>query len=157
MFYIKVSSKDNENLKKFLLFLYKFKSNNLIIKYFPKQKIKKFVTILKSPHVYKSAQEQFEFRIYTKNLFISLEQHFKFLYFLKKVQNNIFPFINLKVKGVFGNQIIELNLRSNRLSPNKINIKFFNNIVKQKSKHKSVKMKKYLNLFDGYGEIILKK
>ena len=157
MFYIKVSSKHSENLKEFLLFIYKFKNNNLVIKYFPKQKIKKFVTVLKSPHVYKSAQEQFEFRIHTKNLSVSLEQHFKFLYFLKKIQNNIFPFINLKTKSVFDNKTIELDLRSNRSNPNRMNIKFFNNIIKKNSKFKDIKVKKYLNLFDCYGELNIKK
>ena len=157
MFYIKVSSKHSENLKEFLLFLYKFKNNNLVIKYFPKQKIKKFVTVLKSPHVYKSAQEQFEFRIYTKNLSIDLEQHFKFLYFLKKVQNNIFPFVNLKIKSVFATKTIQIDLKSNKVNPNKMNIKFLNSVLKNDSSSKFIKVKKYLNLFDCYGELNIKK
>ena len=70
MLYITVSSKSKETLKLFLAFLSKFKHSNLIIKYFPKRKIKKFVTILKSPHVNKSAQEQFEFKINTKKLML---------------------------------------------------------------------------------------
>ena len=157
MFYIKVSSKHSENLKEFLLFLYKFKNNNLVIKYFPKQKIKKFVTVLKSPHVYKSAQEQFEFRIHTKNLLIDSEQHFKFLYFLKKIQNNIFPFVNLKIKSIFDSKSIELDLKSNKLNPNKMNIQFLNSVVKKDSNSKFIKVKKYLTLFDGYGELSIKK
>ena len=157
MFYIKVSSKDNENLKNFLLFIYKFKNNNLIIKYFPKQKIKKFVGVLKSPHVYKSAQEQFEFRIHTKILSINSEQHFKFLYFLKKVQNNLFPFVNLQIKSVFEDKTAKLNLKSNKLNPNRINIKFFSNTIKKNSKDRFIKVKKYVNLFDFYGELSIKK
>ena len=94
VFFIKISSKNKETLQLFLMFLSKLENNNLLIKYFPKQKIKKFITILKSPHINKSAQEQFEFRVYTKKLQISSPQHLKFLCFLKRVSGHTANFIN---------------------------------------------------------------
>jgi ribosomal protein S10 len=155
VFFIKISSKNKETLQLFLMFLSKLENNNLLIKYFPKQKIKKFVTVLKSPHINKSAQEQFEFRVYTKKLQISSPQHLKFLYFLKKSQITIFPFINLKLEGTYGIKS-QLNLISTRLDPIKFNTKFFNQ-NKFKSDIKSKKLIQYFNLLDCYGEYCIKK
>ena len=155
MFYITISSKSKETLKLFLTFLSNY--NNLIIKYFPKQKIKKFVTVLKSPHVNKSAQEQFEFRVYTKKLFVSSEQSFKFLYFLKKVQNNIFPLLSIKVESFLYEKDKQFKYKLKRLNPDKINIKFFNDVQKQTRMFKSLKLSKYIDLLDCYGEFNVKK
>jgi len=151
VFFIKISSKNKETLQLFLMFLSKLQNNNLLIKYFPKQKIKKFITVLKSPHINKSAQEQFEFRVYTKKLQVSSPQHLKFLYFLKKSQINIFPFINLKLKWLYSVEF-QLSLISNRLNPIKFNNKFFskNNLIIQN-------LLQYFNLLDCYGEYQIKK
>ena len=143
-FFIKISSKDKQSLKSFLLFLSTFQNNSLILKYFPKQKFKKFVTVLKSPHVNKSAQEQFEFRVYTKNLVINSLQNLKFLYFLKKIQNNIFPFINIKVKMVYNKKTLISNVLD-RSNPHQLNTKFL--------KKKPTKILSYLQLLECYGEL----
>lgn len=150
-FFIQISSKNKETLQLFLMFLSKLENNNLFIKYFPKQKIKKFITVLKSPHINKSAQEQFEFRVYTKKLQISSPQHLKFLYFLKKSQISIFPFIKLKLEVIY-NIKSNLNIISSRLDPIKLNTNFFhqNNL-------KSQNLIQYFNLLDCYGEYYLKK
>ena len=157
MFSITISSKNKETLKSFLIFLSKFKYNNLIIKYFPKQKIKKFVTVLKSPHVNKSAQEQFEFRVHTKKLLISSEQNFKFLYFLKKVQNNIFPLISFKIEGCFHEKDKQFTFKLNKLNPNKVNVAFFNEVSKKTLKSKFLKIDKYIDLLDCHGELLVLK
>ena len=141
VFLIKVSSKNKETLQLFLMFLSKLENNNLLIKYFPKQKIKKFVTILKSPHVNKSAQEQFEFRVYTKKLRISSLHHLKFLYFLKKSQITLFPFINLKIEGNYSIKS-QLNLISVKFDPKKFNNKFFS----QNKFKKELKNPDYVNV-----------
>ena len=159
-FFIQISSKSKETLKLFLTFLSKFENNNfsLVIKYFPKQKIKKFITILKSPHVNKSAQEQFEFRVYTKKLFISSTQHLKFLYFLKKLQNNTFPFVRLEIKGCF-NAKRQFNSILNQVEPNKLNTGFFitNMLNKNIQKKNSLNLLiKYFNLLDCNGEYHIK-
>nr|YP_010377388.1 ribosomal protein S10 [Nitzschia dissipata]QYB23075.1 ribosomal protein S10 [Nitzschia dissipata] len=155
VFLIKVSSKNKETLKLFLLFLSKLENNNLLIKYFPKQKIKKFITVLKSPHVNKSAQEQFEFRVHTKKLKISSSQHLKFLFFLKKSQITIFPFINLKIEGIYSLES-QLNLTSSKLNPNKFNNMFFSQNM-FKNDVKNPYLINYFNLLDGYGEYHIKK
>ena len=51
-----------------------------------KKKIKKFA-ILKSPHIYKSAQEQFEYRIYSKKILINSFKPSIFLLVLKKIKS----------------------------------------------------------------------
>lgn len=155
VFFIKISSKNKETLQLFLMFLSKLENNNLLIKYFPKQKIKKFITVLKSPHINKSAQEQFEFRVYTKKLQINSPQHLKFLYFLKKSQINIFPFINLKLKGIYSMKS-QINLISSGLNSSKFNTNFFNqNKFKSDLQYKNVIQ--YFNLLDCYGECFIKK
>jgi ribosomal protein S10 len=70
-FHIKVSSKDKKVLENFGQFLSKLEMTSNFLKSFSKQNTRKFVTILKSPHVNKTAQEQFEFRFYTKEFVIS--------------------------------------------------------------------------------------
>ena len=139
----------------FLMFLSKLKNNNLLIKYFPKQKIKKFITVLKSPHIDKSAQEQFEFRVHTKKLIINSLQHLKFLYFLKKLQITIFPFINFKIEGIY-NRKYQLNQISSKLDPNKFNSKFFS-LNMFKTNIQNLNLINYFNLLDGYGEYCMKK
>ena len=150
-FLINISSKSKESLKLFLLFLAKLNNENLTVEYFPKKKVKKVITVLKSPHVNKSAQEQFEFRIHTKKLSINSLQHLKFVYFLKKIQNTIFPFIKIKLEGYF---IVksQSDLISYSIEPNKLTINFFND--------KMLDLKivsQYFNLFDYNGEYFLKK
>lgn len=154
-FFIKISSKNKETLQLFLMFLSKLENNNFLIKYFPKQKIKKFITVLKSPHINKSAQEQFEFRVYTKKLQISSPQHLKFLSFLKSSQINLFPFINLKLEGIFSVKS-QLNSISTRLDPIKLKTNFFNQ-NKLKNNFKSKNLIQYFNLLDCYGEYYIKK
>jgi len=159
-FTIRISSKSKEVLNSFLAFISEFDQTdlNLIVKYFPKQKIKKYITVLKSPHVNKSAQEQFEYRVYSKQLLVSSIQNLKFLYFLKKSQNSIFPFIKIKLEGhhdvkshVF--KILQF------VDPNKLNIKFFsiNMFDKSITKRSSQVFVQYLNLLDCYGELRVKK
>ena len=74
----KVSSKDRHILKKFLSFLQKLTTPSTTLKYFSKQKKRKVVTILKSPHVNKTAQEQFDYRFYTNEFLVNSTQPFTF-------------------------------------------------------------------------------
>ena len=166
-FYLKVSCKDKRILKKFIRIFTKIKSLPIFIKSFPKHERRKFITILKSPHVNKTAQEQFEYRIFSKHFLIfSLKPRIFFL-LLKKLKNLSFSGIKLEVKGVF---------EKNRT--NKYVLKLINpdNVILQKSylTQKNFKKdkkrseiseftqdeldlsKKYIQLFDSYGEIYLK-
>jgi ribosomal protein S10 len=156
-FYISVSSKTKESLEAFITFVSKIKNPNLIVKYFPKQKIKKFVTVLKSPHINKSAQEQFEYRIFTIKFLISSPQHLKNFYILKKIQKSSFPGINLKIKGLFEKKK-QFKFLTNNLNPDYVNVEFFDHapsLINIKNSYQ--KIQKYFQIFDIYGELSLKK
>lgn len=150
--HFKVSSKDNSALEKFLKFLQRLDISPTVFKHFSKQNKRKFITILKSPHVNKTAQEQFEFRYYTKEFLIDSPKPFTLFLIIKKIKNLSFPSLKLEVKGLF-------NL-------NKQNENFFkladpDNVVlklgKSKTLSSSAFQKKYVQLFDCYGELHLKR
>ena len=151
-FYLKVSSKDNKVLEKFIQFLLKLETSPTILKHFAKQKKRKFVTILKSPHVNKTAQEQFEFRYYRKQFLINSLKPLTYFLTLKKIKNMSFPGIKLEVKGLFSksekNKIfLKIANPNNVISQNKYNLK-----VDEQLK---IFQTKYIQLFDCYGEICL--
>jgi len=166
-FYLKISCKDKRILKKFLRSFTKIKSLPFSVKSFSKQEKRKFVTVLKSPHVNKTAQEQFEYRLYSRHFLIHSLKPFTFFLLLKKLKNLSFPGLDLQVKGV---------LKKNKLSkqvlqfvdPDNIVLKSTNSLHLKKISFRKVKYqkndnfefefcKKYLQLFDLYGEICLKK
>merc|ERR1712078_546586 len=100
-FYLKVSCKDKRILKKFVNFFTKLKSFPIFIKPFPKREKRKFVTVLKSPHVNKTAQEQFEYRFFFKDFLVFSSKPSIFLLFLKKLKNFSFSGIKIEVQGLF--------------------------------------------------------
>ena len=69
-----------------------------------KKKIKK-LTILKSPHENKTAQEQFESRVFLRQFNFCLSNSLKYLVFSKKIKNTLFPDIVFKTQFVFNKQI----------------------------------------------------
>ena len=166
-FYLKVSCKDKRILEKFIRVLTKIKSLPILIKPFPKHKRRKFITILKSPHVNKTAQEQFEYRFFSKHFLIFSSKSRILFLLLKKLKNFSFSGIKLEVKGLFQKNTI-----------NKYTLKLINpdNIIlekayliqkdfkKKKKKSEISKFvqsktnlaKKYIQLFDSYGELYLK-
>lgn len=95
-----IKTKNKNSLKKFIYFLRKnvYKNFNSINFYYPKKKNKSIITLLKSPHVNKTAQEQFEFKYFSIKLKIITTQAFKFLIFLKNIKNLLFADIQIKTK-----------------------------------------------------------
>jgi ribosomal protein S10 len=158
-FYIKASSKDKKVLEKFSWFLSKLETSTFTLKCFSKQKKRKFITILKSPHVNKTAQEQFEFRFYNKRFLINSFQPLTFLFILKKIKNLSFSGLNLEVKS-----LLKSNEKNNNflklISPDNLTLNIKHDYNKQKLTRKSLSqnllLKKYIQLFDCYGEIFLK-
>lgn len=148
--HFKVSSKDNQTLEKFLRFLQKLEISSTVLKHFSKQKKRKFITILKSPHVNKTAQEQFEFRYYSKEFLIDSFKPLTFFLTIKKIKNLSFPGLKLEVKGL---------LDSNKKSRSLLRLINPDNIVLEYSNSRAFKklslQKKYIQLFDCYGEISL--
>ena len=147
--YFKVSSKDNKILKKFLRFLLKLNISPVVIKHIPKQQKRKFVTILKSPHINKTAQEQFEFRYYSKEFVINSVKPLTFFLIIKKLKNLSFSGLKLEVKGLFN---FEKKNKSflNQLDPDNIILNQY------RTSPKLSFQKRYIQLFDCYGEVWLK-
>nr|YP_009115283.1 ribosomal protein S10 [Berkeleya fennica]AJA05804.1 ribosomal protein S10 [Berkeleya fennica] len=83
-YHLIVQSRNRKSISTFFPFFLSSIQNlnfNIIQKYFEKKRKKKILTILKSPHVNKKAQEQFEFRYYSKQITLHSTQNFKHLIF----------------------------------------------------------------------------
>jgi len=156
---IKISSKNYKSLKNFITFFITFcETNNLnfklFLKYF-KQRQKKFnFTILKSPHVNKTAQEQFEYRIFSKQINLYSFQLIKFLIILKKIQIALFSDIKVQIKFFYNKKKIN-KIKRKTFNPNNFKMQLFQTKTSIELQQKK-KIEFYLNLFDIYGEISLK-
>ena len=131
-FTINISSKNLKSLNRLLNFLNTENVfNNLKIK-FPKilnknKNKKKVLTILKSPHVNKSAQEQFEHRFYKRNIMCFTEQPFLFVLMLKYLKFKYVSDVMISVK--FSSN----SFNSKNFLKNNINYYFFK--LKKKKKN----------------------
>ena len=98
-----VKSKNKNILNNFFLFL---KENNLnqIQKCFPKKTKYNRLTILKSPHVNKKAQEQFEKIIFKNQIILQINKHLKYWIFLKNLNFNLFADVSIKLKYKINNK-----------------------------------------------------
>lgn len=168
-FKIKVNSKNKESIKKIFVTLfdnyYIERNFDLVIKNHKCKIKKKRFTVLKSPHVNKIAQEQFEYRNYSFQYILQVADAIKFLDLIKLLKTVKFPDTNIIITSVFKqtpyNKIVKL------VDPDYYNvnifIKHFLKLSKRKylkkiySKFKYRKMSHYLNCFDIYGELVLKK
>lgn len=117
---ITIKSKNKNSILKFLNFFKIFsKSKKLRLSrtliFFQNQQSKKIFTILKSPHVNKTAQEQFEFNLFSQKLKINSFQIIKVLIVLKKLQITFFSDIQLNIKFRINNKNKLLN---NIFNPN---------------------------------------
>lgn len=109
---------------------------------------KKFVTVLKSPHVNKTAQEQFEFRYYNCQFFIHSPKPLLLLLVLKRLFRLTFSELKFELKVLLcrnSNTMESINpnfffKKSNGSYKNIVDAFFFN----------------YLQLFDAFGEYRLK-
>jgi ribosomal protein S10 len=146
-FQIKILSKNKISIKKFLLFFYKNKQLklNVIFKYFNQPRNKRIFSILKSPHVNKTAQEQFEYIITTKKINIYSFKIIKFLIFIKKIQNKLFSDIKLEIKFLI-NKKLKKKIKKKIFNPNNFKIN-----------NKKLNIQKYLKIFDIFGETLILK
>ena len=116
--------------------------NSLYFKHYSKTKLKYFITLLKSPHVYKTAQEQIGFKIHKKGLrFVLLKKNHTF-FFMKKIQKIMSHNVFLNFKLTYNKKMIFKNLK-----------KLFN--LKRFTFRKTFNIN-YLKLLDVLGEINLK-
>jgi len=166
-FYLKVSCKDRRILKKFTSFFTKIESLSIFVKPFPKHERRKFVTILKSPHVNKTAQEQFEYRFFSKHFWVFSFKSSVFFLLLKKLKNLSFSGLKLEIKGVFeknstSKHVLKcINPDNVVLRNDNLNKKKFKKLRERQDTSNFILddfnlSKKYIQLFDSYGEIYLK-
>lgn len=151
-----IESKNRGSIKKFLVLCFKNKLLNCkIIKALTSNLNIKKITILKSPHVNKKAQEQFENRLIKKRLEIQTTKNLKYLLFLKKLNSKLFPDIQIKIKSILTNKEIK---KLKIFTPRNFKInECFNLILKNKAIFKHLVKKKIiflLKIFDIFGENI---
>lgn len=154
-FYLKASSKDKKVLDNFIKYLSRLEASPLVLKHFSKQNKRKFITILKSPHVNKTAQEQFEFRFYSKQFLVNSFRPFTFLLTLKKIKNLSFPGLDLKIKGLFDISKCQKKVLD-VIDLDNVIIRKTVNPIQDKQKIEKKAEQRYVQLFDCYGEICLK-
>lgn len=164
---VNILFKNKTDLLKFYLFFHKditFNSN--VLKKYKKKKIKKSgFTILKSPHVNKKAQDQFENRFFKKEIFLYNLKVFKYLIFLKKISFSLFSNVHLKIKQTLGYKYFKkvgltiFNLNNVKVCKyNSFKVSNLNKLKQVKNKKlKRITLKKannFLKIFDLYGEVL---
>lgn len=170
-FNLTIRSKNKTSINEFFSFFNENKlySSNVIKKYFQKKMKKKKLTILKSPHVNKKAQEQFEIRLFKKQFKIKTTQNLKYLIFLKRLNSKLFPDIEINLKCITNNKNIKKlglsifnpnNFKINKcynFKTQNLNLKNFNQLKKEnnsRSRHfLTTKTSHLLGIFDLYGEL----
>ena len=115
----------------------------------------------------KTAQEQFEYRFFSKHLLVFSPKSRTFFLLLKKLKNLSFSGIKLEVKGMFQKTITDkytlkwVNPDNIVLEKVYLTQKDFKKDKKKNGVSKLVSSqldlsKKYIQLFDSYGELYLK-
>jgi ribosomal protein S10 len=169
-YYLKISSKNEKSLKKFLTFFFKHLKTkfNIIQKSVIAHNHKKIITLLKSPHVNKTAQEHFESRIFSKQILLKSYSIDKNLIFLKKIINRLFQDIavslklinNLKINN--NNRLLVFCADNYILSkPRPLQKNIIRNTQKKISKNNIfvknsfIKFASFLNMISVFGEILI--
>ena len=167
---IVIASKNKHSLSNFLIFVHAILNDSLIHKLRRKNNKKKVITVLKSPHVNKSAQEQFEFRTFFIQFSLLFYGISRDIVVLKNVKTKLFPDVKLKLKFFLQNENIlktksfdfhnwSLNFLRKMHSIQLLHSKRLKNFQKVLYlTKKCVLMRKttnYLKLLDCYGELNL--
>lgn len=120
-YYLKIQSKNEKSLKIFVHFFFKhFKTKFIIIEKFSQiQNKRKIITLLKSPHVNKTAQDQFESHNFAKKIRIDGCFLKKLVIFLKNLLIELFQDVSISLKFIINKKKNSLFLFSFN------NIKFF--------------------------------
>ena len=102
LFYLYINTKNCQSLKKFSKTFFKFFFYNSIkkLKYYPLMRKRTRFSILKSPHVNKTSQEQFEFRKSYRKIKLYTPYYLKSFFLLNLLYNRVFS-SDIKIKIVF--------------------------------------------------------
>lgn len=168
---IKLYSKDKKSLKRFTELLKKIdnKWKDLTLTCKSVKKKRKKISILKSPHVNKTAQTQFQLITYGTSIKVSHLEMKKNSILLKKIKNQLFPDIKIKIEQKIDAKKAKTLIRSQFL-PKKVyyyksiqtflkkqneknNLLVINNNTKNKKLLLSQTLK-FLKVLDHYGRII---
>lgn len=104
----------------------------------------KIFTVLKSPHVNKTAQEHFEQNFYSKKFKIYSYKPFLFLVFLKTLKQNHFTDLTFKI------EVVNQPQKHKQILKNKINPDNFSVLRNTES------LNNYLKILNNYGHLLLK-
>ncbi len=166
---IKLYSKDKNSLKRFILLLKNISNrwNNLTFVFKNIKKRKKKVTILKSPHVNKKAQTQFQITIFSVLIKYSSLELKKSYILLKKIRNHLFPNVKIKIEQTIQVKKAKMSVK-NHFLPKKIyyykstknffkkqknSLLIFNN-SRENKKILLEKTLQYLQILDHFGSAI---
>lgn len=95
-----IKSKNINSILNFIKLFRKFyKIYKLTDSFFVSNKTsrRKMFSILRSPHVNKISQEQFEFKVYKREIIIQTKNYLKFLIMFKKLNKSIFSDLNITI------------------------------------------------------------
>lgn len=112
-FKLKIISKNKESLSHFYDHLFFRTDLNRNFTFLQKNlkfsNSKKRLTILKAPHVYKTAQEQFEIRNFQRQFIIQTTNSKKFLKYIKNLKLKKFSNVNLIISTISNKKFFESN------------------------------------------------
>ena len=138
-------SKNKTSLNHFVLFFKKYLIyySNTITKYSQNKASTKIITVLKSPHVNKKSQEQFETTTFKQYFKITVRSDWNVLIFFRRLCRNMCSDINIKIKQSFNSNCFLISkFHAINLKNFKIKIHYNSTI-----KFKNFKFQKNLNIF----------
>ena len=151
LFLLIISSKNKKSINNFLNFFFKhIKTQKILTILFAQKKIVKKLTILKSPHVNKTAQEQFESRKFTKKILLNSSDIKHHIILIKKILIKTFQDLKLIIKIKQKKyQITNFKIFNsyNFKFTNLINKNFNYKLKKNKTNLKNIFLKQHNNLF----------
>lgn len=148
-FNLYISTKNYNSIKRFLNFFSNkifIKKLNLIVfkQIFVNKTQKSSFTVLKSPHVNKSAQEHFIYCLYNKQFKVQSYQSFLVLILIKILNYYLFPDVKFKIELSSQQFKFKHNIK------NKINSDNFGLLKTESS------LQTYINILNSYGKLNLK-
>lgn len=133
-------SKNKKALRLFFKFIhsnFEIQKLQIPISYKKNKNKKQKIAVLKSPHVNKTAQEHFELKTYSLSIVLHSYKIQKYILFLKKIKNRLFPGIKIKIKGYF---LQKNTVNSKPVNPNNFKFQVYQfNTIKQTLSFKKLK------------------
>ena len=143
---ITLHSKNKKALRLFLKFIHsslEIQKLQMPISYKKNKNKKQKITVLKSPHVNKTAHEHFELKTYSLSIVLHSYKIQKYILFLKKIKNRLFPGIKIKNKGYF---LQKNTVNSKPMDPNNFKFQVYQfNTIKQTLSFKKLKVFQKIN------------